>query len=148
MQIWRQRGSGGFLRKERWTSRSSHLPLSVSQTLKLSSVNRDARTNTELPDEFSLRLSPPWDLWTFPRINSYLWKWRCASTQQMGAIPRSIYLPVVLSLERSCYELREQGLYKQNFFPAHPVTSDGLYVGAGLSSNSGWSVETEMARCK
>lgn len=55
----------------------------------------------------------------------------------MEAILRSIYLPVVLSLERDSYELGERRIYKQNFSLAHPVTFDGLFVVAGLSSVAG-----------
>lgn len=64
--------------------------------------------------------------------------------QQMEAILCSIYLPVVLSLERSCYELGERNIDKQNFPLAHPVTLHELHVGTGLSSKAlksiaGWN---------
>lgn len=58
----------------------------------------------------------------------------------MEAILRSIYLSVVLPLERDSYELEERRIYKDNFSLAHPVTSDELFVCAGLSSIAGESV--------
>lgn len=58
-------------------------------------------------------------------------------TQQMEATARSIYLPLFLSLERNSYELGEKSTYKNDFSLAHPVTSDGLFVGAGLSDIAG-----------
>lgn len=117
--------SGGGLWDRRSSRRSpSHLD------------NRgDAQTRAELPDSLSLRLPaclpacfPPGDLKTLTKINPYLRKWRAADG---GYAP--LHLPVCCSLigkqsfmsSGSC-----AGLYKLNFLdPAHPVTSDGLYVG-------------------
>lgn len=55
----------------------------------------------------------------------------------MEALLRSIYLLLVLSLERDSYELWEKGVYKQNISLAHPFTSDGPFVGSELSSIAG-----------
>lgn len=59
----------------------------------------------------------------------------------MEAILCFIYLPLVFSSERDSYKLKVQGIYSIYLYyalsVAHPVTSDGLFVGAALSGIAG-----------